>query len=218
MTSRLVAGLGAFALTSMLSLGTPASAQPAGGAPGPGGVSGLNIDLATLLKAKAGAWADYTMSGKGGEKPVTIRYAVVERTPAKLGLEIDSATPKGEMIIHFDFIPQGADTWKVTTGKIALGEQKIDIPQAQLTAAAPLRTTDLPGDLVGTEDLTTPLGPFSCKHYKKIAMEGAKGGPGLDVWLNEKISPTGVVKSTVDALGVQMTLLATGTGAQAKLH
>ena len=35
-----------------------------------GATSGLNIDLATLLKAKAGAWADYTMSGKGGEKPL----------------------------------------------------------------------------------------------------------------------------------------------------
>ena len=46
--------------------------------------------------------------------------------------------------------------------------------------------------------------------------EGGKG-PDLDVWMNDKVSPTGLVKSTLDSMGVQMTLLATGTGAQAKL-
>jgi hypothetical protein len=218
--SRVFAALCAFASSSLLALGTPASAQQAGGAPAPGavpgGVSGLNIDLQTLLKAKPGAWADYTMSGKAGEKPVTIRYALVERTAAKLALEVDSATPRGEMVIHFNFAPQGADTWKLTGGKIQLGDQKIEIPATQLAAAAPLKTSDLPGDLVGTEDLTTPLGAFQCKHYKKSMAEGGKG-PNLDVWMNEKVSPTGLVKSTLDSMGVQMTLLATGTGAQAKL-
>ena len=214
----LAAGATAFVVSSIVSLGTPANAQPAGGAgAGMGSPSGMNIDLGTVLKAKAGAWADYTMSGKGGEKPVTIRYSLVERTATKFALEIDSSTPKGEMVIHFDFVPQGADGWKVVSGKMQLGEQKMDLPAAQLAAAPPLKTTDPPGQLVGSEDLTTPLGSFSCKHYKKVMVEGGKG-PSLDVWINEKVSPTGLVKSTLDAMGVQMTLLATGTGAQSKLH
>ena len=216
--ARVLAGVAAFAAASAVSLGTPANAQPAGG-PGMGGPSGMNIDLATVLKAKAGAWADYTMSGKGGDKPVTIRYALVEKTAAKFALEIDSATPKGEMVIHFDFAaqPGDANAWKVVGGKMQLGEQKMDMPAAQLAAAPPLKTTDSPGQLVGTEDLTTPLGPFPCKHYKKAMLEGGKG-PSLDVWINEKVAPTGLVKSTLEAMGVQMTLLATGTGAQSKLH
>jgi hypothetical protein len=215
----MLAGVAAFAAASAISLSTPANAQQGGGGGGAalGGSSGLNIDLGTLLKSKAGAWADYTMSGKAGEKPITIRYSLVERTATKFALEIDSATPKGEMIIHFDFVPAGTDAWKVLGGKIQVGDQKQDMPAAQLAAAPPLKVTDPPGALVGTEDLTTPVGAFPCKHYRKEMMEGGKG-PSLDVWINEKVSPTGLVKSTLDAMGIQMTLLATGTGAQSKLH
>jgi hypothetical protein len=217
--SRFFAGALAFAASSMLSLATPATAQgqgaPAAGAMATQGVSGLNIDLGTLLKAKAGAWADYSMSAKdGGQKAITIRYALVEHTAAKLALEIVSATPKGEMVLHFDFVPSGADAWKVVTGKIQLGETKAEIPADKLAQAPLLRASDSPGVLVGTEDLTTPVGPFPCKHYKKAMPEG----PVLEVWMNEKVSPTGLVKSTLDAMGVQQMLLATGTGAQSKLH
>lgn len=215
--ARTVSALSAFAAASAISFVTPASAQPVGGA-GLGN-QGMNIDLATVLKAKPGAWADYTMSGKGGEKPLTIRYALVDRSPTKFALEIDSATPKGEMVIHFDFAAQGADgsTWKVVSGKMQLGEQKMDLPAAQLAASPPMKTSDAPGQLIGSEDLTTPLGAFPCKHYKKAMLEGGKG-PALDVWINDKVSPTGLVKSSLDAMGVQMTLLATGTGAQSKIH
>jgi hypothetical protein len=217
---RTFAGVVAFAATTMVSQGTPAIAQGGGGGSAPsmmGSTQGLNLDLGTLLKAKPGAWADYTMSGKGPEKAVTVRYALVERTATKMALEIDSVTPKGEMIIHFEFVPQGVDAWKVTTGKVQLGEQKIEIPSSQLAASPPLKASDSPGSLVGTEDLTTPIGAFPCKHYKKALVEGGQG-PSLDVWINDKISPTGLVKTSMDAMGVQMTLLATGTGAQAKLH
>jgi hypothetical protein len=214
-TSRAVAAVATFALSSMLSFSNPASAQQAGG--GVAGATGMTIDLATLLKAKPGAWADYTMAGKGGEKPMTIRYALIDRTAAKLALEIESATPKGEMVIHFDFVPQGVDAWKVVSGKMQMGEQKMDMPAAQLAQTPPLKTSDSPGELVGSEDLTTPVGPFPCKHYRRAMAEGGKG-PAIDVWLNDKVSPTGLVKSTLDAMGVQMTLLATGTGAQSKLH
>jgi hypothetical protein len=157
------------------------------------------------------------MSGKGGEKPMTIRYALVERTATKFALEIDSSTPKGEMVLHFDFVPAGPDAWKVASGKMQLGPQKIDMPPAQLAASPAMKTTDAPGDLVGSEDLTTPIGPFPCKHYKKAMAEPGKG-PTLDVWMNDKISPTGLAKSSLDSMGVQMTLLATGTGAVSQLH
>jgi hypothetical protein len=217
--TRVIAGAAAFVASSIVSLSTPANAQPAGGPAAPGS-TGMNIDLATVLKAKPGAWADYTMAGKEGKDPITIRYALIEHTATKLVLEIDSATPKGEMVLHFDFAPQGAqgaDGWKVVSGKMQLGDKKMDMPAAQLAASPPMKVTDLPGDLVGSEALTTPVGAFPCKHYKKIAGEPGKA-PTLDVWMNDKVSPTGLVKSTLDPMGVQMTLVATGTGATSKLH
>jgi len=213
--ARAVAGVAAFALASMLSFSSPARAQQAGA--GISGPTGLTLDLATMLKAKPGAWADYMMAGKGGEKPLTIRYSLLDRTAAKLTLEIGSATPRGDMVVHFDFALQGRDAWKVVSGKVQIGDQKMDMPSAQLEAMPPLKTSDSPGELVGNEDLTTPIGPFPCKHYRRAIAEGGKG-PSIDMWLSDKVSPTGLVKSTLDPMGVQMTLLATGTGAQSKLH
>jgi hypothetical protein len=210
---RIFAGLVAFVASSMLSVATPANAQPGGGAAMPG--SGLSLDLSTLLKAKPGSWADYSVTGKTAGKAITIRYALVEHTAAKLALEIVAAAPQGEMVVHFDFVPQGSDAWKVAGGKIQLGEQKQDIPAKQLADAPALRASDSPGALVGTEDVTTPMGPLSCKHYKKTMPDG---GPTIETWMNEKVSPTGLVKTTLDPMGVQQTLVATGAGAQSKLH
>jgi hypothetical protein len=213
-TIRSIATAGAFAAALFAST---AEAQDGAGPVPASGAAGLNVDLTTLMKAKAGAWADYTMSGKGTDKAVTIRYAVVERTPSKVSLEVDTPSPKGELVVRFDFVPQGPDTWKIQSGKVQLGGQKIDVPPAQLAAATPLKTTDPPGELVGTEELTTPLGSFSSKHYKKSLTEGGKG-PWMDVWINPSISPTGLVKSSFEAMGIQVTLLATGTGAQSKIQ
>lgn len=42
---------------------------------------------------------------------------------------------------------------------------------------------------VGTEMVTVPAGTFSCDHYRK------KDGSG-DVWISDKLSPYGLVKST----------------------
>ena len=180
-TSRIAAAAAAFAVSSMASFAAPTNAQAQGGAgPVAGAAGGMNLDLGTLLKAKTGAWADYSMSGKGADKSLTIRYSLVGRTATTLALEIDSATPKGEMVIHFDFAPQGADAWKVVGGKMQLGELKQDLPADQLASTPPLKTSDSPGNLVGTEDLTTPVGAFSCKHYKKAMMGGANA-PSVDV-------------------------------------
>ncbi len=226
--SRLAGAVTAFAAASFVSLATPASAQTAPAAPaapaagggaatGMGPAGGLNLDLGTLLKAKAGAWADYTITSKGPEKPLATRYALVERTPAKLAIEVDSTTDKGEMVIHLDFAAQGADAWKLTASKIRMGDRRVDVPAANIAAMPPLKTTDSPGDLVGTEELATPAGAFTCKHYKKSLLEGGKG-PWIDLWISDKVSPTGLVKTSADAMGVTMTLVASGTGAQSKLQ
>ena len=41
---------------------------------------------------------------------------------------------------------------------------------------------------MGTEDVTTPAGTFSCEHYPGE-------GPG-DVWLSTKVTPWGLVKAS----------------------
>jgi hypothetical protein len=221
---RWVTGAAAFAFASALTLGTPASAQPpAGGGAGVAAdaTSGLNVDVATLVKAKAGAWAEYSMSG-GQRGAMTMRYAVVERTPQKLTLEVTTKTARGDMLMHLEFVPAGGDAWKVMVGRMTLGAQKIDIPVDKLAAAPPIRPSDSVGTLVGPEKLTTPAGAYACKHYTRtLPMPPPQPGqpplakaPTLNLWMNEGVSPTGLVKYTLDAIGVEMTLSATGTDAK----
>jgi len=57
---------------------------------------------------------------------------------------------------------------------------------------------------VGTESITVPAGTFSCVHWKK------DGGVG-DVWVSDKVTPMGMVKS-INA-GDTMVLLKVITGA-----
>jgi hypothetical protein len=185
-----------------------------------GAGAGLNFDFATLVKAKPGAWADYTMARQGGtEKPVSVRYSVVERTPAKVALEVDTTTPKGDLVIHFDFGPTTADLWRLTGGTMQMGDQKVAMPMAQIASAPPVKASDPPGDFLGVESVTTPAGTFSCKHYKKVtpSADAKSPLPPLELWINDKVSPTGLVKSTITGTGIQMTLAGTGTGAQSKV-
>src|SRR5205823_2104901 len=136
--------------------------------PGQGLGGGIDVDFKALSDAKVGAWADYTMTmpGQPGAGP-KVRYALVAKANGKMALEIDTATPKGELDMRLDFTAQGADAWKVTGGKMKMGDQVIDFPEKEISAAPPIKKSDSPGDLVGTENVTTPAGTFACKHYKK---------------------------------------------------
>jgi hypothetical protein len=58
---------------------------------------------------------------------------------------------------------------------------------------------------VGTETITVPAGTFSCAHWKKDAGTG-------DVWVSDKVSPMGMVKSVTES-GSSMVLLKVITGA-----
>jgi hypothetical protein len=209
----LAAGIAAAALV----LGTPASAQ----APGQGLGGGIDVDFTALSTAKVGAWADYTMTVPGqppGDTP-KVRYAVVEKANGKLALEIVTPTPQGELDLRLEFA-QKPDSLKMSGGRMKMGAQTMEFPAGEVSAAPPIKKGDTPGDLVGTEDVTTPAGTFPCKHYKKT-MQVPGNGPGqppgklaMELWMNEKVSPTGLVKSSMGPMS--MMLAATGTGATSK--
>jgi hypothetical protein len=208
--------------SSALVLTIPANAQ----APGKGLGAGVDIDIATLSTAKVGSWADYTMTVPTGATGVSpkVRYAIVEKSAGKIVLEIDTETPKGEVDMRLDFAAQGADAWRVTSGKIKLGPQLIDMPAGEISAAPVLKKGGTPGDLVGVENVVTGAGTFACKHYRKTLsagpMPGAPAGQPaqtmvVELWMNEKVSPTGLVKSSLGPMS--LVLAATGEGAQAKV-
>jgi hypothetical protein len=204
-------GLAVLGAASMLCLGLPARAQGGGGMG-----SGLNFDFATLVKAKPGTWADYSLSKAGGaDKPVTVRYSLLERSASKIALEVDTHASKGDLLLRFDLGSIAPDVWRISGGKMKVADQSVDLPAAQLAKAPPLKATDPPGELVGTETVTTPAGTFPCKHYKKAT--AGEAGPATEIWVNDKVQPTGMVKFTLTGSGVDMLLTSTGAGAQALL-
>jgi len=62
-------------------------------------------------------------------------------------------------------------------------------------------------ELVGTENVATPAGAFSCQHYRM------KNGSG-DAWVSKKVPPWGLVKFT----GRDATMILTRVVSGAKSH
>lgn len=173
-----------------------------------------------VAKAKSGSWAEYTMSmkGKAGQAaPPTIKmkYALVDKSDKAMGLEIDSATPMGQMAIHMNFEAATADSWKLVKARMQMGQNPPqDMPAAAL-ATGGIKKNDPPGKLVGSETVTTPVGKFETKHYTRV-MPPEQGGSTIDVWMSDKAVPTGLVKMT-DSRGAEIVLTATGNDAKPKM-
>jgi hypothetical protein len=207
--------------SSVLASGTPARAQAPAPPPAHAGSpsSGLSFDVGVMAKAPAGVWADYTLAPTAptpGSKSMTIRYALVERTPQKMSLEVDTPTPKGDVFVRFDLAPVSADTWKLAGGRMMHGDEKIDMTKEEVAAAPPMKSGAQAGQLVGAESITVPAGTFACKHFRNKLTADASS-PVLDVWVSDAVTPTGLVKSMLSPAGITMQLAATGTGAQSRV-
>jgi hypothetical protein len=74
-----------------------------------------DLDWAALTKAKAGAWADYTMTVKKQPRtrdgsPVRsfkIRYALVEKTDKQMTIETITTMADGDVIVQLKYVPAG---------------------------------------------------------------------------------------------------------------
>ncbi len=168
----------------------------------------------TISKAKNGQWAEFNMSMKGQAQAVKMRYAIVERTDKLLGLEIDSNTPMGPVIMHLQFAPNG-DVWSMSRAAVSAAGHKQFLTSEQMKAGD-IKKADTPGKLLGSETVTVPAGKFEAKHYqRKQDMPGA-GEQTLDVWMSDKAPPTGLVKLTATN-GIEAVLTALGADAKSQL-
>jgi hypothetical protein len=174
------------------------------------------ISFDTISKAKNGQWAEYTMSMKGQAQTIKMRYALVERGDKTIGLEVDSQTPMGPVIMHMQYSATGSEAWSMAKAAVQVGEQK-KFMTAEEMKSGDIKKADTPGKLVGTETVTVPAGKFEAKHYtRKAVMPGQPGEQQIDVWMSDKAPPTGLVKMTA-ANGVEAVLSSTGNDAKAKI-
>jgi len=174
------------------------------------------ISFETISKAKSGQWAEYTMSMKGQAQTIKMRYAIVERSDKQLGLEVDSNTPMGPVVMHMLYTSTGPEAWNLSKAVVKMGDQKKFMSPEEMKSGE-IKKADTPGKLLGTESVTVPAGKFEAKHYqRKAAMPGAPGETQIDVWMSDKAGPTGLVKMTA-ANGVEAVLSSTGSDAKSQL-
>jgi hypothetical protein len=176
----------------------------------------VDLDLHAVTAAKAGAWAEYKISVRDRKKTSKMRYALVGKGDNWMVLEIETQADKGPVLMRLEYALTGPGTWSISSGRIMAGKQKRDLSPDELRKSAPLSNRSEPGELVGSEKVTTPAGTFDCFHYQKqIELDGGK--LAVHLWMSERAGPTGLVKSVAPLRGIEVVLAKVGTGAVSKL-
>ena len=165
-----------------------------------------------LVNPKVGQWAWYDLAaGKGGKKFV-VRQAIVgeEKVGRKKGYWVE-----------FEIVPEigfRAVYKMLLTGPASSPENIIRVieknwpePAAEIEvdhkAAAAEQPTEPERKLVGAEKVATLEGEVQAEHFVVD-----HGGKKMDVWINERVNPSGIVKlKSVDG---EMTLRNHGEGGE----
>jgi hypothetical protein len=188
----------------LLALLLVSSAALAQGTPG-----SASLSYEALAKAQAGAWAEYSMS-VGTAKGTTMRYSLVEKSAKAIALEIETQMPP--IVMRMDFTANG-DAWKLQRIRMKMGTSAVqEVPPPETGADQIIKKGSSFGTPLGSETLKTPAGSFECKHYKQATAQGDG-----EVWMSDKVLPSGLVQTVVSALGAKITLSALGSGATAKI-
>jgi hypothetical protein len=174
---------------AIVALGRPAGAQRGGM------MMPLTPDLKGVWNPVVGSGASYHEVDKGVATDVEILIVGKEDVDGRTGYWVElgsSVAPMGEIYAK-SLIVMGDKNY--TADRIIFqmpGRPPIEMPTgAQNPAPATSGDNDIRdhADLVGTEDVATPAGTFSCTHYRD------KQGKWGDVWLSTKVTPWGLVKS-----------------------
>jgi hypothetical protein len=181
--------------------------------------AGGALDLATLLAAPAGAWAEYAIEVKGDPEIAKVRYALVERTATRLTLEIQSQTRGGPTVMRVEYTLTDEGRWTQSAARLTLQGREARPPAVRFGATPQLRAGDKEmGIFVGRDVAVTPAGRFDCALYATTVSEPGtrreRDERKAQVWFSERAPPTGLVKGRVPSRGIVIQLTALGGGAK----
>jgi hypothetical protein len=169
-------------------------------------------DFRGVFSPTVGAGAAYQMQGKSGQQDIEITVVGKEDVNGKPGFWIEMAmnpSGKGQMYAKTLMVLDGKNSTIARMIFQMPGQAPMELPAMMMSRGgqtpAPT-TTDIrdQAEHVGTEDVTTPAGTFSCEHYRSK--------DGGDVWISSKVTPWGLVKSSSN--GQSMTLIRVISDAQ----
>jgi hypothetical protein len=203
----------ALALVIGLSFPSLASAQ------GPGVPAGMPL-VVDMKKVELGSWAEYTMTM--GSIALSSRWALVARDAKSNTLEM---TTKGgpvakPVVLRMVLAADPTSSEKAPKPMVMQFGDEAPMFVPSDTPVQKFQQPD-PKNLVGKEDLKVAAGTFKTSHYRDKNAMGT-----VDVWVNETVSPLGLVKvitspevdknapAAMQIPAATMELAATGTGAK----
>ncbi|MCX7983190.1 MAG: DUF3108 domain-containing protein [Syntrophales bacterium] len=159
------------------------------------------------FKPVVGGWSEYQIVAKG-EPGQKMKIAVVGKEGNDYWYETVTEG-KGTRVIY-KVLVSGDPNDKKGAKRIIFKEGNnpaIELP-AQPIGQEPKGKEEKAGKMIdkGMETVKVPAGIFKTRHFQY------EGKEGVDVWLDEKVPPYGLVKST--AKEMEMVLLGYGTGAK----
>ena len=155
-----------------------------------------------------GQGATYSMqSAKGDKTDMQIAIVGKEQVDGKdaYWYEMSFNRGKGEMIIKTLMVLNGSDTHVSRMIMQMPGRPPMEMPTQMMHQDRSTQPADVRSDAedLGSETITVPAGTFTCKHYRTKKTGG-------DVWVSEKISPYGLVKSKTNDSSMELTKVVTG--------
>ena len=181
----------------------------------PASAQGVVGDLLAgkLVDPKVGQWAWYDLSSGRDSKKVVVRQAIVgeEKVARKTGywVEFEIVPEVGYRVIYKMLLTGPASDPR---NIIRVIEKTGPEPAVELdvTGAGDAESEDKAKssrEPVGDEEITTLDGVIRAEHYKV-----QQGGQTMDVWINDAIKPTGIVR--LDSLDGRMVLRNHGVGGE----
>lgn len=176
---------------------------------------GVMSDVLTgkLVNPEKGAWAWYDLSDTASDQKLVMRLAIVdeERVGLKKGywLELEVVPMLGYRSV-FKMLVTGPASDPRNLHKVLVREglgsvQEMPVAKDEAKGESP---PEAERTLVGKEELALRDGSkIDCEHY-----ELAEGGDKVEVWLNDKVRPMGIVRMSSSA--GDLTLRNYGLGGQ----
>src|SRR5580700_6535701 len=154
-----------------------------------------------------GQGATYSMqSAKGDKTEMQIAIVGKEQVDGKdaYWYEMSFNQGSGPMIMKSLMVLSGLDTHVSRMIMQMPGRPPMEMPMQMMQShAQPPTDVRNEGEDLGSESITVPAGTFTCEHYR------TKNGQG-DVWVSQKISPYGLVKSKTNDTSMELTKVVTG--------
>ena len=154
-----------------------------------------------------GEGAQYSIQSQKGDKTdMQITVVGKESVDGKdaYWYEMSFNRGNGEMVMKQLMVLNGADTQISRMIMQMPGRPPMEMPTQMLHQDHAPQTADVRtgGEDLGSDTITVPAGTFTCHHYRTKS--------GGEVWVSQKVSPYGLVKSKSNDSSMELTKVITG--------